>query len=96
LKVNRLLRKNDVAAVGDVCLDTAKIAQKVEALLDRNGATRKRFGDEILGLCQPQVSELLRHPFKWEKCSEMRKGWYRTMNEWAESEENIAQFFNKK
>ncbi|KAI2665091.1 Homeobox protein cut-like 1 [Labeo rohita] len=65
-------------------LDTFSITQRVKETLMINNIGQRVFGEEVLGLTQSSVSELLSHPKPWTKLSLKGKENFVRMHLWLQ------------
>ncbi|KAF4113941.1 homeobox protein cut-like 2 [Onychostoma macrolepis] len=70
-------------------LDTFSITQRVKETLTANNIGQRVFGEEVLGLTQSSVSELLSHPKPWTKLSLKGKENFIRMHLWLQDPQNI-------
>ncbi|XP_016354411.1 homeobox protein cut-like 2 [Sinocyclocheilus anshuiensis] len=70
-------------------LDTFSITQRVKETLTVNNIGQRVFGEEVLGLTQSSVSELLSHPKPWTKLSLKGKENFIRMHLWLQDPQNI-------
>ncbi|XP_026097650.1 homeobox protein cut-like 2 isoform X2 [Carassius auratus] len=70
-------------------LDTFSITQRVKEALTVNNIGQRVFGEEVLGLTQSSVSELLSHPKPWTKLSLKGKENFIRMHLWLQDPQNI-------
>ncbi|XP_052411544.1 homeobox protein cut-like 2 [Carassius gibelio] len=70
-------------------LDTFSITQRVKETLTLNNIGQRVFGEEVLGLTQSSVSELLSHPKPWTKLSLKGKENFIRMHMWLQDPQNI-------
>ncbi|XP_051750731.1 homeobox protein cut-like 2 isoform X1 [Ctenopharyngodon idella] len=70
-------------------LDTSSITQRVKEALALNNIGQRVFGEEVLGLTQSSVSELLSHPKPWTKLSLKGKENFIRMHRWLQDPHNV-------
>ncbi|KAK2910823.1 hypothetical protein Q8A67_002956 [Cirrhinus molitorella] len=70
-------------------LDTFSITQRVKETLTINSIGQRVFGEEVLGLTQSSVSELLSHPKPWTKLSLKGKENFIRMHLWLQDPQKI-------
>lgn len=70
-------------------LDTVSITQRVKEALIVNNIGQRVFGEEVLGLTQSSVSELLSHPKPWTKLSLKGKENFIRMHRWLQDPLNV-------
>ncbi|XP_048042643.1 homeobox protein cut-like 2 isoform X2 [Megalobrama amblycephala] len=70
-------------------LDTGSITQRVKEALTLNNIGQRVFGEEVLGLTQSSVSELLSHPKPWTKLSLKGKENFIRMHRWLQDPHNV-------
>ncbi|XP_043094178.1 homeobox protein cut-like 2 [Puntigrus tetrazona] len=79
-----------------LCLDTLHITHRVKETLSTNNIGQRVFGEEVLGLTQSSVSELLSHPKPWKKLSLKGKENFIRMHLWLQDPQNIQKIKDKK
>ncbi|XP_039517464.1 homeobox protein cut-like 1 isoform X2 [Pimephales promelas] len=70
-------------------LDTVSITQRVKEALVLNSIGQRVFGEEVLGLTQSSVSELLSRPKPWTKLSLKGKENFIRMHRWLQDPLNV-------
>ncbi|XP_077078095.1 homeobox protein cut-like 1 [Siphateles boraxobius] len=70
-------------------LDTVSITQRVKEALVVNNIGQRVFGEEVLGLTQSSVSELLSHPKPWTKLSLKGKENFIRMHRWLQDPHSV-------
>ncbi|XP_050966051.1 homeobox protein cut-like 2 [Labeo rohita] len=70
-------------------LDTFSITQRVKETLMINNIGQRVFGEEVLGLTQSSVSELLSHPKPWTKLSLKGKENFVRMHLWLQDPQKV-------
>jgi hypothetical protein len=77
------LSRSGVNTVGDVSapLDTFGIAERINTLLRRANMPISRLARDHLGVDAQILRGLLRKPIAWDKCSHIRRGIYKCLNE---------------
>ncbi|XP_056122639.1 homeobox protein cut-like 2 [Rhinichthys klamathensis goyatoka] len=70
-------------------LDTVSITQRVKEALVLNSIGQRVFGEEVLGLTQSSVSELLSRPKPWTKLSLKGKENFIRMHRWLQDPHNV-------
>jgi hypothetical protein len=64
-------------------LDTLRVAQKVNELLQRHAISIKVFATKIMGMDRGNFSKLLNRPPVWAKCTLHRQRMFTRMHEWS-------------
>ncbi|TRY57233.1 hypothetical protein DNTS_003305 [Danionella cerebrum] len=80
----------------NVELDTLSITLRVKETLSQHNIGQRVFGEQVLGLTQSSVSELLSRPKPWRKLSHKSKENFLRMHRWLRDPHSVHQLRIKK
>jgi hypothetical protein len=71
-------------------LNTAIIARNVDRVLDRHGISAQKLACKFLGVSKSYLAYCMNDPTPWRRCSEYKRGVYKCLYDWTQSEQQIA------
>ncbi len=66
-------------------LDTVKLAETVLRILKTNDIALGIFAQEVVGVDENRVNNMLKHPLPWVNCTEHKKSLWQKMHQWSQS-----------